>query len=153
VFERLLPVLPVSDLEAEVAFYRALGFTSQVTFTGFTALRHGNVLFGVQASAERLPPADLAWQIEVTDIRAAHDLAASRGLEISRAPSQHPVGFWTVQLRRRCDREPGKLDQSRKVGRERPAAGGLRPDDTDADGFGGIRPVSRDSASLQSASL
>lgn len=92
-------MLPVSDLEAEVAFYGALGFTSQVTYTGFTALRHGNVLFGVQASAERVPPADLAWQIEVTDIRAAHELAVRRNLEISRAPSQHPVGFWTIQLR------------------------------------------------------
>lgn len=97
-FQRLLPVLPVRDVEREVAFYVSLGFSAQLTFTGFTALRYGNVLFGVQASAAPLPPADLSWQMEVADIRAAHKLAVSKGLPVLSAPRRHPVGFWTVQL-------------------------------------------------------
>jgi predicted enzyme related to lactoylglutathione lyase len=98
-FQRLLPVIPVGDVEAEVAFYVALGFTAEPTHTGFTALRHGRVLFGVQASDEQIPPADLRWQIEVDDVRAAHQLAGQHGLEILQEPTIHPAGFWTLQLR------------------------------------------------------
>lgn len=98
-FERLLPVLPVAEVDAEVAFYAALGFTAAPTHTGFTALRSGQVLFGVQRSEQPVPPAGLAWQIEVTDIRAVHELAVRAHLPVVRGPQVHPVGFWTVQLR------------------------------------------------------
>jgi predicted enzyme related to lactoylglutathione lyase len=98
-FERLLPIVPVTDVEAETAFYGALGFTATLTHTGFTALRCGPVLFGVQKSDQQVPPADLAWQIEVTDIRAAHALAVRQGLEVVSEPELHPVGFWALKLR------------------------------------------------------
>lgn len=98
-FERLLPVLPVADVDAEVAFYTALGFTAQLTHTGFTALWSGPVLFGVQESAAQVPPEDLAWQIQVTDVGAVHELAGKQDLEVVAKPSVHPVGFWTIGLR------------------------------------------------------
>jgi hypothetical protein len=97
-FQRLLPVIPVADVETEVAFYVALGFTAEPTYTGFTALRHGRVLFGVQGSDEQIPAADLRWQIEVDDIQAAHHLATRLELEVLQEPTIHPAGFWTVQL-------------------------------------------------------
>ncbi|MFG3280382.1 VOC family protein [Streptomyces sp. NPDC048111] len=90
------------DLEAEVAFYAALGFTAEVTYSGFTSLRCGPVLFGVQQPQgleHRVPPWDLAWQIEVSDVRAVHDLAVRRDLPVLKGPQPHPAGFWTVQLR------------------------------------------------------
>ncbi|MFE9404305.1 VOC family protein [Streptomyces sp. NPDC006530] len=101
-FKRLLPVLPVVDVEGEVAFYAALGFTAEITHSGFTSLRCGPVLFGVQKPRVveyRVPPWDLAWQIEVSDVHAVHDLALRRGLTVLRGPEPHPGGFWTVQLR------------------------------------------------------
>jgi hypothetical protein len=98
-FQRLLPVIPVADVEAEVAFYLALGFTAEPTHSGFTALRHGRVLFGVQSSDEQIPPADLRRQIEVDDIQAVHRLASRPGLVVRHEPSVHPAGFWTLQLR------------------------------------------------------
>jgi predicted enzyme related to lactoylglutathione lyase len=98
-FERLIPVLPVASVETEVAFYAALGFEAQPTYTGFTALRNRSVLFGIQDSGGRVPPEDLEWQIEVTDVHAAHELALARGLEIVSAPASHPAGFWLVKLR------------------------------------------------------
>ncbi|WP_189762797.1 VOC family protein [Streptomyces xanthochromogenes] len=101
-FKRLLPVLPVVDLEAEVGFYSALGFTAEITYSGFTSLRCGPVLFGVrkpQSSEYNVPPWDLAWQIEVVDVHAVHDLALRRGLSVLKGPQAHPAGFWTVQLR------------------------------------------------------
>jgi hypothetical protein len=97
-FQRLLPVIPVADVEAEVAFYLALGFAAEPTHSGFTALRHGRVLFGVQSSDEQIPPVDLRWQIEVDDIQAAHQLASRPGLEVRHEPSIHPAGFWTLHL-------------------------------------------------------
>ncbi|MEV5283528.1 VOC family protein [Streptomyces sp. NPDC052811] len=102
VFRRLLPVLPVVDVDAEVGFYAALGFTAEVTYSGFTSLRCGPVLFGVQkpqGMEHRVPPWDLAWQIEVSDVHAVHDLAVRRGLKVVSEPQPHPAGFWTVQLR------------------------------------------------------
>ncbi|MFI6505296.1 hypothetical protein [Nonomuraea typhae] len=98
-FERLLPVLPVTDVDAEVAFYAALGFTAERTHTGFTALQRDSVLFGVQGSGRRVPPEDLAWQMWVKDVGLVYDLAIQRGLDVVSAPRAHPAGFWIVQLR------------------------------------------------------
>ena len=75
------------DVDGEVAFYVALGFTAEPTHSGFIALRHGAVLFGVQASARQMPPPDLSWQMRGNDIRAAHDLANQLGLQVQGASS------------------------------------------------------------------
>ncbi len=97
-FKRLLPILPVQNIEAEIAFYAAMGFTAQKTVSGFIAVQCNQVLFGLQKSAEMVPPGDLHWQMEVDNIQAAYRRAAEQGLEIITLPQPHPAGFWMLQL-------------------------------------------------------
>jgi hypothetical protein len=74
-FTRLAPVLNVSDLAAERAFYEKLGVP--VIYEGpeypdFIGFGTETLHFGIQeASAANDPPSVLTWQIGVTDIDGA----------------------------------------------------------------------------------
>jgi len=73
-FERLIPILLVEDLQAERDFYVSLGFT--VTYQGtefpdFIALGHGSIEFGIsrrESFSSDLPDRVLTWQFGVTDV-------------------------------------------------------------------------------------
>ena len=85
-FNRIIPILFVSDLEAERDFYVRLGF--HVTYEGpeyphFLALGHGPVEFGIERKAgfrSDIPDQVLTWQFGVRDIAAARNrLGPGRG--------------------------------------------------------------------------
>jgi catechol 2,3-dioxygenase-like lactoylglutathione lyase family enzyme len=85
-FSRIIPILFVSDLEAERDFYLSLGF--HVTYEGpeypdFLALGHGPVEFGIERRAgfsPRLPDQVLAWQFGIRDVEAARKVLADAGV-------------------------------------------------------------------------
>jgi catechol 2,3-dioxygenase-like lactoylglutathione lyase family enzyme len=76
-YDRLVPILQVADLQAERDFYVALGFTVSYEgpeFPTFVALAHGPIEFGIQQDEDVTPEmADrvLRWQFGVPDIAAA----------------------------------------------------------------------------------
>lgn len=71
---RLIPILFVSDIEAERDFYVRLGFTVSYQgpeFPDFIALASGPLEFGIERKqdfAPELPDRVLTWQFGVTDI-------------------------------------------------------------------------------------
>jgi catechol 2,3-dioxygenase-like lactoylglutathione lyase family enzyme len=84
-FTRLAPVLNVSDLAAERAFYEKLGIP--VIYEGeeypdFIAFGTETIHFGIQqASQANDPPSVLTWQIAVSDVDAAAEVCRAEGLE------------------------------------------------------------------------
>lgn len=107
-YSKLIPILPVSDVAKERAFYEALGFRLHLdpdeTYPEdqFAALAFGeNVLFGVTRSenAEALTERGLYWQIETTDIDAVHKRAVDGSLQILEGPTRQSWGRRTMALR------------------------------------------------------
>ncbi|MGI9005503.1 MAG: VOC family protein [Streptosporangiaceae bacterium] len=99
-FVRLAPVLNVSDLAAERAFYEQMGLP--VIYEGpeypdFIAFGTETVHFGIQkAPADNDPPSVLTWQIRVTDIDAA--IARCRAAGISFELERNDPGpGWTYR--------------------------------------------------------
>ena len=87
-FNRIIPILFVSDLEAERDFYVRLGF--QVTYEGpeypeFLALGHGSVEFGIERKPgfrTDSPDHVLTWQFGVGDIAAARSRLTAAGWRV-----------------------------------------------------------------------
>jgi catechol 2,3-dioxygenase-like lactoylglutathione lyase family enzyme len=85
-FERLVPILFVADLQAERDFYVSLGFT--VTYQGtefpdFIALGHGSIEFGISHQAgfgSDLPDRVLTWQFGVKDVDLSKQRLAAGGV-------------------------------------------------------------------------
>jgi catechol 2,3-dioxygenase-like lactoylglutathione lyase family enzyme len=85
-FDRLVPILFVDDLQAERDFYVNLGFT--VTYQGaefpdFVALGHGSIEFGISRREDftaELPDRVLTWQFGVTDIEMTKQRLTAGGL-------------------------------------------------------------------------
>ena len=84
-FTRLAPVLNVSDLATERAFYERLGLP--VIYEGeeypdFIAFGTDTIHFGIQqARAGNDPPSVLTWQIGVSDVDAAAERCQAAGLD------------------------------------------------------------------------
>jgi catechol 2,3-dioxygenase-like lactoylglutathione lyase family enzyme len=99
-FTRLAPVLNVSDLAAERAFYEKLGLP--VIYEGseypdFIAFGTDTIHFGIQqASADNDPPSVLTWQIGVSDIDAAVARCDAAGLEFE-LEQNDPAPGWTYR--------------------------------------------------------
>jgi catechol 2,3-dioxygenase-like lactoylglutathione lyase family enzyme len=99
-FTRLAPVLNVSDLAAERAFYESLGFP--VIYEGeeypdFIAFGTDTVHFGIQkASGNNDPPSVLTWQISVSDVDAAAERCRAAGLEFE-LEHNDPAPGWTYR--------------------------------------------------------
>jgi catechol 2,3-dioxygenase-like lactoylglutathione lyase family enzyme len=99
-FVRLAPVLNVSDLAAERAFYEKLGLP--VIYEGpeypdFIAFGTGSVHFGIQkAEAANDPPGVLTWQIRVTDIESAMERCQSAGISFE-LECNDPAPGWTYR--------------------------------------------------------
>jgi len=85
-FDRLVPILFVSNLSTERDFYVSLGFT--VTYQGsefpdFIAVGHGSIEFGIERRedfASELPDRVLTWQLGVKDIDTTKQLLTKAGV-------------------------------------------------------------------------
>jgi len=106
-YSKLIPILPVSNVLTERAFYEALGFRPHVdpdeTYpeNEFAALASGeHILFGLAYldSSEALTEHGLYWQIETTDIDAVHALALAGSLTVIEAPTLQQWGRKTMML-------------------------------------------------------
>jgi catechol 2,3-dioxygenase-like lactoylglutathione lyase family enzyme len=99
-FTRLAPVLNVSDLAAERAFYESLGLP--VIYEGdeypdFIAFGTDTVHFGLQAApAQNDPPSVLTWQIAVRDIERAMDRCRSAGISFE-LERNDPAPGWSYR--------------------------------------------------------
>jgi catechol 2,3-dioxygenase-like lactoylglutathione lyase family enzyme len=99
-FTRLAPVLNVTDLAAERAFYERLGLP--VIYEGpeypdFIAFGTDTVHFGIQkASTANDPPSVLTWQIGVADIDAAMAQCRATGLDFE-LEQNDPAPGWTYR--------------------------------------------------------
>jgi len=96
-FTNLAPVLNVSDLAAERAFYEALGLP--VTYEGseypdFIAFTTDTVHFGIQQAPETNdPPSVLTWQIAVSDVDMAAEVCTAAELDFS-MEQENPAPGW-----------------------------------------------------------
>jgi catechol 2,3-dioxygenase-like lactoylglutathione lyase family enzyme len=96
-FTHLAPVLNVSDLSAERAFYESLGLP--VSYEGdeypnFIAFTTDSVHFGIQqAPVPNDPPSVLTWQIAVSDVDVAADVCNKAGLEFT-LEREDPAPGW-----------------------------------------------------------
>ncbi len=99
-FTRLQPVLFVADLDAEVRFYEALGFTIQHREPGFVGLCHDDILFGLQhrESVTHGEAQPLIWQIGTDDIGAVHERCREMGLPVLAGPQLQAWGEWVMAL-------------------------------------------------------
>jgi catechol 2,3-dioxygenase-like lactoylglutathione lyase family enzyme len=85
-FNRLIPILFVDDLEAERDFYVRLGFIVSYQgseFPDFIALASGSIEFGIERKddfAPEMPDRVLIWQFGVTDIETARQRLTSTGV-------------------------------------------------------------------------
>jgi catechol-2,3-dioxygenase len=99
-FTRLAPVLNVSELSAERAFYEKLGMP--VIYEGeeypdFIAFGTDTIHFGIQqATADNDPPSVLTWQIAVSDVDAAAARCRAVGLEFE-LEHNNPAHGWTYR--------------------------------------------------------
>ena len=113
-FPRLLPILTVSDLGAERAFYLAFGLVIEHEVEGFVAFTppptpnldpSTALLFGLQEGAAELSDgihpldAHLLWQIETTDIDEVMAVAAANQFPIVQPLKKEPWGEWTCSVR------------------------------------------------------
>lgn len=87
-FERLIPILFVDDLQVERDFYVSLGFS--VTYQGaefpdFIALGDGPIEFGIsrkEGFTSDLPDRVLTWQFGVRDLEMTKQRLASAGVAV-----------------------------------------------------------------------
>jgi catechol 2,3-dioxygenase-like lactoylglutathione lyase family enzyme len=99
-FTRLAPVLNVSDLAAERAFYEKLGLP--VIYEGpeypdFIGFGTETLHFGIQAApAANDPPSVLTWQIGVTDIDSAIERCRSAGISFE-LEQNNPAAGWAYR--------------------------------------------------------
>lgn len=99
-FTKLAPVLNVTDLAAERAFYESLGLP--VIYEGdeypdFIAFGTDSLDFGIQAaSAHNDPPSVLTWQLGVSDIDAAIERCRKGGLEFT-TEQNDPAPGWSYR--------------------------------------------------------
>ena len=87
-FSRIIPILFVSDLQAERDFYVRLGF--HVTYEGpeypyFLALGHGQLEFGIEwreGFSVNRPDQVLTWQFGVSDLELAKKRLQEAGVRV-----------------------------------------------------------------------
>jgi catechol 2,3-dioxygenase-like lactoylglutathione lyase family enzyme len=99
-FTRLAPVLNVSDLAAERAFYESLGFPviyEGAKYPDFIAFGTDAVHFGIQAAdQENDPPSVLTWQITVSDIDEAAERCRAAGVDFE-LEHNDPAPGWSYR--------------------------------------------------------
>jgi phosphoribosyl-AMP cyclohydrolase len=84
-FTKLVPIIYVDDLNAEVQFYKDLGFSvlhEGDEFPGFVAMQQGDVEFGIEISDHfraRAANDSFLWQFQVDDLAAVARLCTELG--------------------------------------------------------------------------
>ncbi|MGH3277257.1 MAG: VOC family protein [Streptosporangiaceae bacterium] len=102
-FSRIIPILFVSDLQAERDFYVRLGF--HVTYEGpeypsFLALGHGQLEFGIEwrdGFSVGRPDQVLTWQLGVTDLEQAKERLQEAGVRF-REELMKPSEDWQYRV-------------------------------------------------------
>lgn len=100
VFTKLAPVLNVTDLAAERAFYESLGLPviyEGAEYPDFIAFGTDRIDFGIQLTTSTInPPSVLTWQLGVSDIDAAVRVceAAGRAFELEQ---NDPAPGWSYR--------------------------------------------------------
>ena len=85
-YPRLVPIIYVRDLEAEVSFYQSLGFNISYQgeeFPGFVGMECGNFDFGIEEKAEFDPQkaaASFVWQMETDSFGKVIAICEERGI-------------------------------------------------------------------------
>jgi catechol 2,3-dioxygenase-like lactoylglutathione lyase family enzyme len=88
-FQRLVPVVYVTDLDAEVGFYEAFGFSVVYRgdeFPDFVALHQGDVQFGLERRAGFRPEdanRSIMWQFQVDDLTGVVELCTRHHLRFT----------------------------------------------------------------------
>lgn len=107
-FTRLTPILPVSSVREELAFYEQLGFelhtdpAEAYPIEEFAAVAHGDdILFGLASNKDpsAVPPVGLEWQFETTDLDSVSNAATRAGLEITLPITVQPWGRKMMTIR------------------------------------------------------
>ncbi len=94
-FNRLIPIIYVRDLDAEVEFYKNFGFEISYEgdeFPGFIALRCESFEFGVEAKSDFEPEsaqASFVWQMETDSFSKVRAVCKAKGYKFS-----EPKCYW-----------------------------------------------------------
>ena len=94
-FPRLVPIIYVKDLDAEIAFYKSLGFTISYQgdeFPGFVGMDCGHFDFGIQEREDFEPAkaeASFVWQMETDSFGKVIAVCKEHGLEYT-----EPRCYW-----------------------------------------------------------
>ena len=99
-FTRLQPIVYVRDLEAESAFYTALGFNVSRHSADFAEVTGAEcILFGLQRQSNFDPhtaASRMIWQIGVRSVKAIHQMGLQRALTVKQGPSEMDWAEWTT---------------------------------------------------------
>ncbi|HEX6292799.1 MAG TPA: VOC family protein [Herpetosiphonaceae bacterium] len=102
-YTRLQPVLNVQDVDAEKAFYTALGFRIDYEADDFKALAYGEaILFGLQAAPQSDPAQldqQLIWQIGTSSVQAVAQRCAEHAIPVIQPATLQEWGEWTLIVR------------------------------------------------------
>lgn len=94
------------DIEASLAFYRAIGFELARRTGGFAVLhRQGQRLFVAEDAGAPTGPRWISLRLMTDDVDALHDELRERGVTIV-----HPLGDRPYDLREFVVRDPNGLD-------------------------------------------
>ena len=102
-YTMLMPILKVKDLDAEVEFYRLLGFELSYNGEDFKAIKYAeNIEFGLGSkedfNVEHISPY-FTWQIAVNSIQEILDICREKGLEVGQNLKKYTYDFgdvWTI---------------------------------------------------------
>ena len=102
--EALRPFIPAQDIEASLAFYTALGFTTERYAPDLAMIRHGSFTALVQRYPDRAYAENymLQWLVDDLDQLWTHidslDLATTFAVPPPKAPAMQPWGMREVNL-------------------------------------------------------
>ena len=102
-YTMLMPILKAKDLDAEVEFYRLLGFELSYNGEDFKAIKYGeNIEFGLGSKAdfnvEHISPY-FTWQIAVNSVQAVLDICREKDFEVVQDLKKYTYDFgdvWTI---------------------------------------------------------
>ena len=102
-YTMLMPILKVKDLDAEVEFYRLLGFELSYNGEDFKAIKYAeNIEFGLGGKAdfnvEYISPY-FTWQIAVSSVQAVLDICREKDFEVVQDLKKYTYDFgdvWTI---------------------------------------------------------
>ncbi|MDE0009822.1 MAG: VOC family protein [Candidatus Poribacteria bacterium] len=99
-YTMLIPILKVKDLDAEVAFYRSLGFELSYNGEDFKAIKYADCIeFGLGRKADVNVEDVLrhfTWQIAVNSVQEVLDRCCEKNLEVVQDLKKYTYDFGDV---------------------------------------------------------